>query len=70
MGIFDEKIQEGSEVETKGTSKKSKKIFKDSYTAKKDFVIHHNDFHLEIKEGESVDIPEKYVVNLKTEGVI
>ena len=46
--------------------KKSKKL-----VAKKDFVIHHNDFHLDIKEGDELkDLPEKFVENLKTEKVI
>lgn len=38
--------------------------------AKKDFVIHCNDDHIEIKKGEEVICPEKYLPNLKTEGVI
>lgn len=39
-------------------------------TAKKDFVIHCNDDHIEIKKGDPVNVPEKYLQNLKTEGVI
>lgn len=39
--------------------------------AKKDFVIHHNDYHREIKIGEDVsDVPTMFHQNLKTEGVI
>jgi len=42
-----------------------------SGVAKKDFVIHHNEVHIEIKKGEKLpDIPEMYKENLKTEGVI
>lgn len=42
------------------------------YIAKKDFEIHHNDFHLVIKEGDDLrkSVPEMYRENLKTEGVI
>lgn len=43
----------------------------EDYVAKKDFEINHNDFHLVIKEGDSLaDIPEIYLENLKTEGVL
>lgn len=43
----------------------------DSFTAKKDFEIHHNDYHRVIKAGDDVsDVPEHYHPNLKTEGVI
>ena len=38
--------------------------------AKKDFVIHHNDVHIEIKKGDVIECPEKFLPNLKTEGVI
>lgn len=38
--------------------------------AKKDFVIHHNEIHIEIKKGDAVSVPEKFLPNLKTEGVI
>lgn len=39
--------------------------------AKKDFVIHQNDFHREIKKGENLsDIPERYLQNLKVEGIL
>jgi len=40
-------------------------------TAKKDFVIHHNDFHLEIKKGDNLkQVPDRFYQNLKTEKVI
>lgn len=39
--------------------------------AKRDFVIHQNEFHFEIKRGEDLsEIPERFYQNLKTEGVI
>ena len=39
--------------------------------AKKDFVIHHNEFHLVIKKGDDLkDVPKIYLPNLKTEGVL
>lgn len=39
--------------------------------AKKDFVIHHNDYHRDIKEGDDLkDVPKLYIDNLKTEGVL
>ena len=44
---------------------------KEKLIAKKDFIIVHNEHSFEIKEGDSLDhIPEKFLVNLKTEGVI
>jgi len=36
----------------------------------KDFVIKHNDFYVELKSGESIEIPVKFLQNLKTENVI
>lgn len=36
----------------------------------KDFLIHHNQFHIEIKEGLPVSIPRKFLQNMVTEGVI
>lgn len=39
--------------------------------AKRDFVIHQNDVHIEIKAGDDLSsVPEKYLENLKTEAVI
>jgi hypothetical protein len=39
--------------------------------AKRDFVIHQNDVHIEIKAGDDLSsVPEKYLENLKTESVI
>lgn len=53
------------QLEEKPLEKKGKLI------AKKDFKIVHNDFSLEIKEGDSLDgCPEMYLPNLKAEGVI
>jgi hypothetical protein len=36
----------------------------------KDFLIHHNQFHIEIKEGVPVSIPQKFLQNMVTENVI
>lgn len=40
--------------------------------AKKDFVIHQNETHIEIKAGDDLagKIPEHFHENLKTEGVL
>ena len=39
--------------------------------ALKAFVIHHNEHHIEIKEGDDVSgVPAMFIKNLKTEGVI
>jgi hypothetical protein len=39
--------------------------------AKKAFVISHNEYFREIKAGDELsDVPEQYLTNLKTEGVI
>lgn len=39
--------------------------------AKKDFVIHFNEIHIEIKAGDDVShVPEMFLENLKTEQVI
>lgn len=39
--------------------------------AKKDFIILHNDYRADIKEGDDLsDIPAMYFQNLKTENVI
>ncbi len=41
------------------------------FTAKKDHVIVQNDFKLKIKKGEIIkNLPEKYIITLKTEQVI
>jgi len=58
-----------------GKKKKKMKMFdyespKD-LIAKKDFVIHWNDYHLEIKKGDDLSkVPSRFLENLKTEGVI
>ena len=36
----------------------------------KDFVILQNDFRLELEKGKSVEVPSKFLANLKTEKVI
>jgi hypothetical protein len=39
--------------------------------AKKDFAIHHNDYRRIIRAGDDLsDIPESYLENLRTEGVL
>ncbi len=39
--------------------------------AKKDFVINQNGFHLVIKKGDDVSkVPQAFLQNLKTEGVL
>lgn len=51
--------------------KKSKEEKKGSIFAKKDFIIHQNEIHIEIKKGDDLsDIPDKFLENLKTEGVM
>jgi hypothetical protein len=41
------------------------------FIAKKDFEIHHNEYHRVIKAGEDVsDVPKLFHENLRTEGVI
>ncbi|MCP3684537.1 MAG: hypothetical protein GY861_17870 [bacterium] len=56
---------EGKKEKVVGDLPKAKKLI-----AKKDFVISHNGDRFEIKEGEEVKVPKKYLQNLKTEGVI
>jgi len=56
--------KEDNEAEEKPSKRNSSSI------AKKDFVIHFNDDHIVIKKGDVVNVPEKYLPNLKTEGVI
>ena len=36
----------------------------------KDFVIKHNAYYFELKKGESIEVPEIFIQNLKTEKVI
>lgn len=49
---------------------KPKKSRSKDMIAKKDFHIVCNEDNIVIKEGDVVDVPEKYLQNLKTEGVI
>lgn len=67
MSIF-----EGKEKKSKKTvfaqdlQEKTEKLL-----AKKDFEIHHNEYHRMIKTGDDIsDVPELYLENLKTEGVL
>ena len=53
--------------------KKIEKSYKDNLLAKRDFTICHNSFLIKIKKGdviESLNIPQKFFTNLKTENVI
>ncbi len=36
----------------------------------KDFVIHHNEFHYDLKKGEEIEVDAKFLPNLRTEKVI
>jgi len=47
---------------------KIKKVVK--LIAKKDHVILQNDIRIEIKEGDEVKVPERFIVTLRTENVI
>ena len=38
--------------------------------AKKDWQIHHNDFHIVIKKGDGIKVPKQFIETLKTEKVI
>lgn len=49
----------------------SEPVSKTEMVAKKDFEIHHNDYHRVIKAGEDLkDVPILYWENLKTEEVL
>ena len=53
------------------SEEKEKKPEAKKLQAKKDFEIHHNDYHRVIKKGEDIsDVPNKFHENLKTEGVV
>lgn len=44
---------------------------KSKIIAKKDFIIKHNEFELNIKKGDDLSkVPSKFIANLKTEKVI
>ena len=36
----------------------------------KDFIIHMNEFHYELKKGESMEVHKMFLPNLKTEKII
>ena len=36
----------------------------------RDFVIHQNDVHIELKDGEETMVPKRFLENLKNEKVI
>ena len=53
------------------TGKKTKKL--SSRIAQCDFVLHHNEYHFDITEGDCLDklgVPEKFNENLITENVL
>ena len=52
-------------MEKKKPVKKDKELI-----AKKDWIIVQNDIRIEIKKGDVVDVPEMFLVTLKTENVI
>jgi len=58
-----------NDKEKKGDSRKKEKSGS-SNIAKKDFRIKCNDDDICIKKGDKIDVPAKYLPNLKTEGVI
>lgn len=47
-----------------------KKVRKKKLKAKKDFRITQNEYDIIIKKGEEISVPDKFLQNLKTEGVI
>jgi hypothetical protein len=61
--MFDKK-----EEDNEGSKKPAKSGA--SNIAKKDFVIAFNGEHIVIKKGDVVKVPDKFLPNLKTEGVI
>lgn len=36
----------------------------------RDFVIHHNEYHYDLKKGKSIEVHKKFLDNLKIEKVI
>lgn len=66
MGYQQRKVQSERDEETQELP-----VAKPELIAKKDFSIHHNEYHREIKKGDDLsDVPELYLDNLRTEGVI
>lgn len=58
-------------AEEKKKKVSKKKDQKNIMIAKKDFVIHQNSYHRDIKKDEDVsDVPEHFHVNLRIEGVL
>lgn len=48
-----------------------KEVSRGTLIAKKEFKIVHNDYEREIKIGDDLsDVPELYLENLRTEGII
>ena len=63
-------LRKKSKVSTEEKPKK-KAAKKSSLVAKKDFRIVHNEYDIKIVEGDTLDdVPEMFLENLRTEGVI
>jgi hypothetical protein len=59
------------EKKKKTDERDTTKAEKSRLTAKKNFSLHHNEYHNEIKLGDDLsDVPELYLENLRTEGVL
>lgn len=54
--------------------KKEKEVLKEKSTLevnpRRDFIIHQNDVHIELKKGKICKVPVRFEQNLKTEKVI
>lgn len=58
-------LKEESKKESSKNSGASKEI-----KPKKDFVINQNGIYIELKKGEKLEVPKRFLENLKTEKVI
>jgi len=58
--------------EKKQSKKVSKKKMEDEYKVipSRDFVISHNGYYIELKEGVPCEVPPMFLENLKTEKII
>ena len=63
------KIKGESMFESDIQEPKEKEDFK-KVIPKKDFVIHQNEIHIELKKGEVVEVPLCFLDNLRAEKVI
>lgn len=71
VGTVDE-IAKHTRAYEKSVSQSIERMKSPKAIAKRDFVIHWNDVHIEIKKGDDLDgvVPEMFFENLKTEQVI